>query len=106
MVAHVLPACIDHRLVVLAGINELVAVLDLAEAPLYPHNQARQTFVTVGSVVQPARATRFSLTRGAIQHPPVAIGANNDAALKDRPQQPRARLSAGHLCPKYKSPAA
>ena len=37
-------------------------VLDLDEAPDHPHNQARQTFVEVDGVVQPAPAPRFSRT--------------------------------------------
>lgn len=58
-------------------------VLDLAEAPQHPHNEARQTFVTVDGVVQPAPAPRFSLTPGAIQHSAAAIGAHNETALRD-----------------------
>jgi alpha-methylacyl-CoA racemase len=37
-------------------------VLSLAEAPKHPHNVARQTFVDVGGVTQPAPAPRFSRT--------------------------------------------
>ncbi|WP_027729641.1 CaiB/BaiF CoA-transferase family protein [Variovorax paradoxus] len=37
-------------------------VLDWNEAPAHPHNRARGTFVTVGDVVQPAPAPRFSRT--------------------------------------------
>ncbi|MGN6514987.1 MAG: CaiB/BaiF CoA transferase family protein [Rhizomicrobium sp.] len=37
-------------------------VLSLAEAPKHPHNVARQTFVEVGGVTQPAPAPRFSRT--------------------------------------------
>lgn len=62
MVAHVLPACIDHRLVVLAGLNELVAVLDLAQAPLFPHNQAHKTAHTAAPVTMLAYATLMSLS--------------------------------------------
>ena len=58
-------------------------VMDLDEAPLHPHNVARETFVTVAGVVQPAPAPRFSATPGAIQGPPPAIGGNTDAALTD-----------------------
>src|SRR5712671_5284260 len=45
-------------------------VLDLDEAPRHPHNVARETFVEVAGVVQPAPAPRFSATPGAIQGPP------------------------------------
>ena len=37
-------------------------VLSLAEAPLHPHNVARETFVEVDGIVQPAPAPRFSGT--------------------------------------------
>jgi alpha-methylacyl-CoA racemase len=58
-------------------------VLDLDEAPKHAHNVARETFVTVEGVVQPAPAPRFSATPGAIQGPPPKIGAHNDEALTD-----------------------
>jgi len=58
-------------------------ILTMEEAPNHPHNVARQTFVTVEGVPQPAPAPRFSATPGAIQSPPPAIGAHNEAALKD-----------------------
>lgn len=58
-------------------------VLDLEEAPKHPHNVARQTFVEIGGVVQPAPAPRFSVTPGAIQAPPPAIGAHDREALGD-----------------------
>ena len=56
-------------------------VLTLDEAPNHAHNVARETFVTVEGVVQPAPAPRFSATPGAIQGPPPKIGAHNDEAL-------------------------
>ena len=58
-------------------------VLDLDEAPKHPHNVARQTFVEVAGVMQPAPAPRFSATPGAIQGPPPAIGAHDQEALSD-----------------------
>ncbi|MDR3511314.1 MAG: CaiB/BaiF CoA-transferase family protein [Caulobacteraceae bacterium] len=58
-------------------------ILTLAEAPSHPHNVARQTFVELDGVVQPAPAPRFSATPGAIQAPPPGIGAHNDSALAD-----------------------
>lgn len=58
-------------------------VLDLDEAPKHPHNAARNTFVEVAGVVQPAPAPRFSATPGAIQGPPPGIGAHNREALSD-----------------------
>ncbi len=58
-------------------------VLDLNEAPEHPHNVARETFVEVAGVTQPAPAPRFSVTPGAIQGPPPAIGAHDREALLD-----------------------
>jgi alpha-methylacyl-CoA racemase len=58
-------------------------VLTLEEAPSHPHNAARQTFVDIEGVMQPAPAPRFSATPGAIQGPPPAIGAHNESALAD-----------------------
>jgi len=58
-------------------------VLDLNDAPKHAHNVARQTFVEVAGVTQPAPAPRFSVTPGAIQGPPAAIGAHTREALAD-----------------------
>jgi alpha-methylacyl-CoA racemase len=58
-------------------------VLDLDEAPEHPHNVARETFVAVDGVVQPAPAPRFSRTPGAVQRPPADPGADTRAALSD-----------------------
>ena len=58
-------------------------ILNMDEAPKHAHNVARQTFVEVEGVVQPAPAPRFSATPGVIQGPPPAIGAHNESALKD-----------------------
>jgi len=58
-------------------------VLSLTEAPKHPHNVARETFVEIDGVIQPAPAPRFSATPGAIQGPPPAIGEHNDTALAD-----------------------
>ena len=58
-------------------------VLDLDEAPLHPHNVARQTFVTIEGVVQPAPAPRFSRTPGKVAGPPPGIGAHTESALRD-----------------------
>jgi len=58
-------------------------VLDLDEAPKHPHNVARQTFVEMAGVIQPAPAPRFSVTPGAIQGPPPAVGAHDREVLLD-----------------------
>ncbi|MDE2465972.1 MAG: CoA transferase [Alphaproteobacteria bacterium] len=54
-------------------------VLSLAEAPAHPHNRARDAFVEVAGVTQPAPAPRFSRTPGRVQGPPQA--ADNRASL-------------------------
>jgi alpha-methylacyl-CoA racemase len=56
-------------------------VLSLAEAPLHPHNVARNAFVEVGGMLQPAPAPRFSATPSDRPRPPRAAGADNDALL-------------------------
>lgn len=58
-------------------------VLTLEEAPHHKHNAARQTFVEVDGVVQPAPAPRFSVTPGVIAGPPPAIGADTKTGLAD-----------------------
>jgi alpha-methylacyl-CoA racemase len=58
-------------------------VLEIGEAPSYPANVARNVFVEVAGVTQPAPAPRFAETPGAIQRPPPAIGAHNVEALRD-----------------------
>jgi len=56
-------------------------VLDLDEAPQHPHNQARQTFVEVGDVMQPAPAPRFSRTPPDTPTPPPLPGDHTDEVL-------------------------
>jgi alpha-methylacyl-CoA racemase len=58
-------------------------VLDFDEAPKHPHNVARETFVEIDGVTQPAPAPRFSATPGKVQSGPPAIGADTDVALAD-----------------------
>ena len=58
-------------------------VLDLTETASHPHNAARQTFVEIEGVVQPAPAPRFSATPGAIQGLSPPVGAHNDEAFTD-----------------------
>jgi alpha-methylacyl-CoA racemase len=53
-------------------------VLDMDEAPRHPHNAARQTFVDVDGVTQPAPAPRFSRTPG--QAGPAAASPGQDGA--------------------------
>lgn len=56
-------------------------VLSLADAPSHPHHVARETFVTVDGVRQPAPAPRFSRTPGRIQALDPRIGAHNETGL-------------------------
>lgn len=74
----------DEWTAIMGGTDVCFApILDLDEAPRHPHNVARQTFVEVAGVTQPAPAPRFSATPGAIQGPPPAIGAHDTEALTD-----------------------
>lgn len=52
-------------------------VLSMREAPEHPHNQARETFVTVDGVTQPAPAPRYSRTATAA---PVPMSQDPDRA--------------------------
>ena len=56
-------------------------VLSLVDAPGHPHHVARETFVTVDGVLQPAPAPRFSRTPGRIQELDPRIGAHNETGL-------------------------
>jgi alpha-methylacyl-CoA racemase len=58
-------------------------VLDWEEAPQHAHNKARETYIEVDGVVQPAPAPRFSRTPGQVQRPPAARGEHTDAVLTD-----------------------
>lgn len=58
-------------------------VLNLAEAPDHPHNKARNTFVEVDGVVQPAPAPRFSRTQGEIQGSAAIAGEHSEEVLRD-----------------------
>ena len=56
-------------------------VLDFAEAPLHPHNLARNVFTKVDGVTQPAPAPRFSETPAEISSPPPESGAHTNHIL-------------------------
>jgi alpha-methylacyl-CoA racemase len=67
---------------VFAGTDACVSpVLNLAEAPAHPHAVARNAFVTVGGVTQPAPAPRFGRTAAAEPAAPPRPGADTDAIL-------------------------
>jgi len=63
-------------------------VLELDEVMEHPHNKARQSFIEVGGVVQPAPAPRFSRTEPEMRYPPPGKGEHNDEALKEWGFQP------------------
>ncbi len=58
-------------------------VLDWDEAPEHPHNRARETFIRVDDVLQPAPAPRYSHSQPATPTPPAAPGADSEAILRD-----------------------
>ncbi|MBO9357418.1 CoA transferase [Bordetella petrii] len=57
----------------------VTGVLTFEEAPHHPHLQARNTYVQVDGVVQPAPAPRFSRTRPGTPYPPQKPTAENTA---------------------------
>lgn len=58
-------------------------VLDLDEVEHHPHNRARQAYIEVDGVVQPAPAPRLSVTPGAVQRRPPKSGEHTDAVLAE-----------------------
>jgi alpha-methylacyl-CoA racemase len=58
-------------------------VLDLKEAPAHPHNKARDTFIDIDGVTQPAPAPRFSRTQGQVQSPAAIAGEHTESILQD-----------------------
>ena len=60
----------DAWTALLEGTDACVApVLTLDEAPAHPHMRAREVYLELDGVVQPAPAPRFSRTPGAVQRP-------------------------------------
>ena len=58
-------------------------VLDWEEAPQHPHNKAREAFIEIDGVLQPAPAPRFSRTPPVVQRPPARRGQHNEEILAD-----------------------
>lgn len=56
-------------------------VLTMKEATEHPHNRARQAFVDVAGVRQPAPAPRLSRTPAAISNPPPLLGEHTHERL-------------------------
>jgi alpha-methylacyl-CoA racemase len=58
-------------------------VLTMSEAFDHPHNVARQTFLEIDGVRQPAPAPRFSRTGGEVSRPPAHPGQHTREVLAD-----------------------
>ena len=58
-------------------------VLTTAEALSHPHHRARDAFVDVAGIVQPAPAPRFSRTPTAMPTPPEEPGQSTESALAE-----------------------
>jgi alpha-methylacyl-CoA racemase len=72
----------DEWAEVFAGTDACVApVLGPAEAPGHPHALARDAFIEVGGLVQPAPAPRFSRSAAGRPAAPPRPGADTDAVL-------------------------
>jgi crotonobetainyl-CoA:carnitine CoA-transferase CaiB-like acyl-CoA transferase len=71
----------------------LAPVLDLEEAFEHPHLKARQTFIEVAGVVQPAPAPRFSRTQPDTPQPPAELSTSN-AALSLEGWLPETKIAA------------
>jgi len=72
----------DEWAEVFAGTDACVSpVLSLSEAPVHPHATARNAFVEVGGVIQPAPAPRFGRSPAGVPAAPPAPGADTDAVL-------------------------
>jgi alpha-methylacyl-CoA racemase len=58
-------------------------VLSIFEAPDHPHNKARNSFLELDGIVQPAPSPRFSRTVPEVSHMAGAPGADTDSVLAD-----------------------
>lgn len=69
---------------VFEGTDACVApVLSIPEAYEHPHNVARETFVEVAGVTQPAPAPRFGRTSAGVPAPPPHTGEHTDEVLRE-----------------------
>lgn len=83
-------------------------VLSLAEAPRHPHLVARETFVDLDGITQPAPAPRFSRTRPATPSFPSLPGDHTRTVLRERgcPPMPSPRSRMPAWWPKAARPEA
>jgi len=58
-------------------------ILSMAEAPQHKQNVARNSFVEIEGVTQPAPAPKFSRTEAAVQSPPPKLGQHTVEGLTD-----------------------
>lgn len=58
-------------------------VLSMSEAAYHPHNQARESFMTISDVRQPAPAPRFSRTKSKVELPATYAGEHTISVLSD-----------------------
>jgi len=58
-------------------------ILPFWEAHTHPHNVARDSFIEVDGMIQPAPTPKFSRTAPKVQHGHVEKGADTDAILKE-----------------------
>lgn len=56
-------------------------ILSMTEAPDHPHNKARNSFLEIDGVVQPAPAPKFSRTEPAVRSSAGAAGSDTDEVL-------------------------
>jgi alpha-methylacyl-CoA racemase len=65
----------DHWIALFNDSDDCVwPVLSMDDAPAHPHNLARNSFVEIAGVVQPAPTPKLSLTPGSVQCPPPLLG--------------------------------
>jgi alpha-methylacyl-CoA racemase len=55
----------------------------MSEAALHPHNVARNTFIDIAGIKQPAPAPRFSRTSTSVPTAPAHAGQHSKQILQD-----------------------
>ena len=58
-------------------------VLSMDEAPKHPQNVARESFIELDGVTQPAPAPKFSRTKAEVTRPPSSLGEHTEEGLAD-----------------------